>query len=183
MGLTSPVSFGAFAFNERSDSLAGPLCSEDITAVVNRENSAEIYCVTSDRKIKRTDLLKLNDSTFPAFSDPFTDITTPITNGVIASKEGAFHHRGLYRSSPFAEPVDANTVIANPMYFPDSYLAVTGTNFIHLGDEHNEKQIHRVDLSFHKNSCGHLWLFVKNEAEKVSGQYKGMIKELSLIHI
>lgn len=177
MGLTNPIGFGAFAFNERSNSLSGPICAEDITAVANRENSAEIYCVTSDRKIKKTDLLDLNDSTFPAFTDPFTDLNTFDADGVIASKEGAFDYRGLYRAGPFVEPVETNPGINDPMYFADSYLSIMETNWMHLGDEHNEKQIHRVDLAFHKNSCGHLWLFVKNESGNVSGQYKGMLKE------
>lgn len=177
MGLTNSTDFGAFAFNERSNSLSGPICTEDITAVANRENSAEIYCVTSDRKIKKTDLLDLNDSTFAPFTDPFTDTSTPITDGVIATKDGAFHYRGLFRSEPFADPINTNTALSDPIYFPDSYLSIMETNWMHLGDEHNEKQIHRVDLAFHKNSCGHLWLFVKNESGNVSGQYKGMLKE------
>lgn len=180
MGLTHPVQFGAFAFNSRTNALAGPLCAEDITAVAHRENSAEVFCVTKDKKIKKTDLLDLNDSAFPAFEDPFTEaaLSTPTNTGVIASKSGnGFHYRGLYREAPFAEESSLNTSISDPLYFSDSYLAIMETNWMHLGDEHNEKQIHRVDLSFHRNSCGHLWLYVKNEAGKISGQYKGAIKE------
>ena len=63
------------------------------------------------------------------------------------------------------------------MFFRDAYLAVAETNWVHLGDEHNEKQVHRVDLSFHKNSFGHLWCYVANEEKQYSGQYKGVIKE------
>jgi len=178
MGLTTPAGFGAYAFNERTKSLAGPIANEDITAVANRENSSEIYCVTADRKIKKTDLLDLNDASFPEFIDPFTDLVTPITEGVIASESGqGFHYRGLFRPAPFEDESTANTAISDPLYFPDSYLAITETHWMHLGDEHNEKQVHRVDLAFHKNSCGHLWLYVKNEAGKISGQYKGMLKE------
>ena len=64
-----------------------------------------------------------------------------------------------------------------PLFFKDSHLAIAETNWLHLGDEHNEKQCYRVDLSFRKNSCGYLWLYVKGEDEKVKGQYKGKIKE------
>lgn len=178
MGLTTPKHFGAFAFNERTNSLSGPIANEDITAVCNRENSGEIFCVTSDRTVKKTNLVDLNDSTFPPFTNPFTDLVTPIEDGVIASESGqGFHYRGVYRSAPFAEETMDDTVITDPLYFPDSYLSITETNWMHLGDEHSEKQIYRVDLAFHKNSCGHLWLYVQNDSGQVSGQYKGMLKE------
>ena len=54
---------------------------------------------------------------------------------------------------------------------------MTETNWMHLGDEHSEKQVYRVDLRFHKNSCGHLWLYVMNDEGLVKGQYKGALKE------
>tara|TARA_B110000495_G_scaffold99293_1_gene85869 strand:- start:369 stop:686 length:318 start_codon:yes stop_codon:yes gene_type:complete len=63
------------------------------------------------------------------------------------------------------------------LFFEHGSLSLAETAWIHLGDEHNEKQIHRIDLSFRKNSFGHLWLFVQNDEGKVKGQYKGEIRE------
>ena len=48
---------------------------------------------------------------------------------------------------------------------------------MHLGDEHSEKQVHRLDFSFRKHSFGHLWAYVESDDGKVSGQYKGELKE------
>lgn len=174
--------FHAFCFNERTSTLAGPFAYPDLVSVSTKDNSAEMYSVTRDKKILKTDLLKLNNPEFPAFNDPFGDIETPVPlgvfDGVIGPKTGHdFLYRNLYLSDPFAQPVTGGGTVFDGLYFADSYMAVMETNWLHLGDEHNEKQIYRTDLSFHKNSCGHLWLYIQNEEGKFKGQYKGMIKE------
>lgn len=174
---SEPSRFNAYVYNERTSSLAGPISGQDITAVAIKDNSAEVFCVTQDLKIKKTDLLELNNPSFPPFNDPFT-VDTVTETGVVASKKGdGFLYRNLYRSGPFTDPSTVSQTITDPLYFDNSYLAISETNWIHLGNEHGEKQVYRVDLAFHKNSCGHLWLFVKNDEGQISGQYKGMIKE------
>ena len=174
--------YQAFCFNERTNALAGPFASPDIVAVTTKDNSAEMYSVTRNKKILKTDLLDLNTSEFPPFVDPFGDIETVPTpgsfDGVVGSKSGAgFLYRSLHLSEPFGNPVTGSAELTDGLYFSNSYMAIMETNWLHLGDEHSEKQVYRVDLAFHKNSCGHLWLYVQNESGAYKGQYKGMLKE------
>ena len=178
-GTTKPSKYKGWLYDERTSALSGPFVHEDVTAITTKDNSAEMYCVTKEKEVKRTDLLKFNDPVIPAFSDPF-DTATPITStdsGIVCSESGqGFLYRNRFMSEPFTDPVQGGGTISDPLYFKDSYLAKTETNWMHLGDEHSEKQIYRVDLSFHKNSCGHLWLFVKNDDGLVKGKYKGTLK-------
>jgi hypothetical protein len=141
-----------------------------------------MYCVTADNKIKRTDLLDFNEPNFKPFTDPFTkeELAKEInlSEGIILSKKGeGFAYKNRYLPTPFGELTHEQGDVIDPLYFKDSYLSVIETNWIHLGDEHNEKQVYRVDLSFHRNSCGHLWCYVQNDEDLVKGQYKGAIKD------
>lgn len=181
---TEPVRFQAHIYNERTNSLSGPFASKDICAATVKDNSSEMYAVTRDKKIIKTDLVDLNDPKLPEFEDPFTQIEEPPDpdfgdfNGIICSRVGeGFYYRHRILPKPFEDPVFTPTTITDPLYFRDCHLSIMQTNWLHLGDEHNEKQVYRTDLSFHKNSCGHLWLFVKNDEGLVKGQYKGAIKE------
>lgn len=180
-GTTIPSRFKGYVYSERSNALAGPFDAEDIATITTRDNSSDMYCVTRGNEIKKTVLSDINVINFQAFSNPFVNIDTPLTEeekGVIISKTGqGFLYRGRFKSDPFAEPEIRAGVVQEPLFFRDSYLSIAETNNIHLGDEHNEKQIHRIDLKFHKNSCGHVSLYVQNEEGKTKGQYKGMIKE------
>jgi hypothetical protein len=173
--------FKGYVFNERMSALAGPFDAEDVSSIATRDNSADMFCVTRTNEIKKTVLTDFNDPNFPVFNDPFTNLDTPFTSsdsGVIMSKKGAgFLYRGRYKSDPFADSKIGAGTVTDPLYFRDSYLSIAETHWIHLGDEHNEKQIHRIDLRFHKNSCGHLSLYVQNEEGNTKGQYKGMVKE------
>tara|TARA_E500000331_G_scaffold45258_1_gene38015 strand:- start:343 stop:1029 length:687 start_codon:yes stop_codon:yes gene_type:complete len=181
-GDTLKPKYLGYCIDERTSSLSGPFASEAITAVGTRDNSGEMLCVNEDNQIKKTDLLDFNNAAFPKVSDPFGDITqafdTTTEKGVVCSETGeGFLYRGKYISAPFEEPVDGPGTVKEPLFFKDSYLAIAETNWLHLGDEHNEKQFYRCDLSFRRNSTGYLWLFVKGEEEKVKGQYKGPINE------
>jgi hypothetical protein len=181
-GDTLKPKYLGYVFDERTDGVSGPFASEHVTTITTKDNSAEMLCVNEEHEVKKTDLLEFNNAVFPKFSDPFGDILVPFDTttekGVVCSKTGeGFLYRGRYMSAPFEEPVDGPGTVTNPLFFKDSHLAIAETNWLHLGDEHNEKQCYRVDLSFRKNSCGYLWLFVKGEDEKVKGQYKGKIKE------
>lgn len=181
-GDTLKPKYLGYVFDERTDGVSGPFASEHITTVTTKDNSAEMLCVNEGHEVKKTDLLEFNNAVFPKFTDPFGDITAPFDTttekGIVCSETGeGFLYRGRYMSAPFEEPVDGPGTVKNPLFFKDSHLAIAETNWLHLGDEHNEKQCYRVDLSFRKNSCGYLWLYVKGEDEKVKGQYKGKIKE------
>lgn len=168
-----------YVFNERSNSLAGPFDS-DITAIALRENSSEILAVNKDREILKTDLLELNNPMFDLV-DPYpVDVTDPIDGndeGFIATESGEFLYRGKHLATPFAESKEGGATIEKPLYFKDCYLSIAETNWMHFGSEAAEKEVYRVDLSFHTNSIGHLWLYAQNDLGKVSGQYKGAIKE------
>ena len=186
-GTTLAPKYMGYVYDERTSSLSGPFANENVTAVCTRDNSAEMYCVTEPdgsgtHDIKRTDLLDFNNANFPSFTDPFGDVNlnfdTALEKGVICSESGeGFLYRGQYLSAPFEDPVVGSGTVTKPLYFKDSYLAIAETNWLHLGDEHNEKQFYRVDLSFRKNSCGHLWVYVMGDDQKVHGQYKGVRME------
>jgi hypothetical protein len=174
-----PTRYKGFVFDPRTSSLSGPFVSQDITAVTTKDNSSEMYAVNSENQILRTVVTELNNTSYAKAEDPFTDLTTPLTkNGVVMSKSGkGFSYRNRYKAEPFVESIIGCGPVEDPLYFKDAYLSIAETNWIHLGDEHNEKQIHRVDIRFHKNSVGHLFLYVQNDDGKVKGQYKGAIKE------
>jgi hypothetical protein len=180
-GETQPSKYKGFVYNERMNALAGPFDAEDISAITTRDNSSDMFCVTRQNEIKKTTLTDINNPDFPAFQDPFTKLDEEFSTGekgvVLSSSGEGFLYRGKFKESPFAEPVIGEGTVKKPKFFRDSYLAIAETHWMHLGDEHNEKQIHRVDLRFHKNSCGHIFLYVQNEEGKTKGQYKGMVKE------
>ena len=180
-GSTETSKYKGYVFNERTNTLSGPFVSEDIRAVTTKDNSAEMYCVNAEKEIKRTLLTDFNDPNFTAFNDPFTNTDQPMVDnekGVVMSKTGeGFLYRGRYRDEPFADSILGGGEVKNPIFFRDSYLAIAETNWMYLGDEHSEKQFYRVDLRFHKNSCGHLFMYVQSEDGKTKGQYRGMIKE------
>jgi hypothetical protein len=181
-GTTISSKYKGWVFDERTSAISGPFVHEDVTAIATKDNSAEMYCVTEDKEVKKTDLLDFNNPNFPTFTDPWPDILTPFdgstVKGVVASESAkGFCYRNRYISAPFEDSVIGGGVVEDPLFFRNSYLAQSETNWMHLGDEHSEKQCYRVDLRFHKNSCGHIWLYVKNDEGLVKGQYKGMIKE------
>lgn len=185
LGTTPTPKFSGYVFDERTNALSGPFASEGVTALTTRDNSDELFCVTEDKQVKKTKLLEFNDPKFSSFTDPFTDTDLPFGTAenprepsLVLSKTGAgFLYRGRFKPTPFAEPILGGGEVCDPVYFGDSYLSIMETNFLHLGDEHNEKQVYRIDLSFHKNSCGHVFCWIENEEGTFKGQYKGMILE------
>lgn len=180
-GMTKPSKYKGYMLSENNDTLSGPFTGEEIGAVTNAPGEG-FLAVTEGSKIITADLTQFKDTVLPeAPADTWWDSKYPFKaeeSGVVGSATtDAFHYRGLYLPSPFDEPAQAAGSIKNPIFFRDAYLAVAETNWVHLGDEHNEKQVHRVDLSFHKNSFGHIWCYIANEEKQYSGQYKGLIKE------
>ena len=87
-GTTIASKYKGWVFDERTSAISGPFVHEDVTAIATKDNSAEMYCVTENKEVKKTDLLEFNNYDFPAFADPFTDILTPFdgstTKGIIA---------------------------------------------------------------------------------------------------
>ena len=179
--MTRPPKFKGYMFSENNDTLVGPFVDNPISAATNAPNEG-FLAITEEDKVLTTDLTQFKDTIFPEPpEDTWWDLKYPLVNeefGFVASStENSFHYRGLYLENPFATPSNEAGLIKNPKYYRNGYLAVAETNWVHLGDEHNEKQVHRIDLSFHKNSFGHLWCFVANEEKKYSGQYKGSVQE------
>jgi hypothetical protein len=180
-GSTRPPKFKGYMLSENNDTLAGPFVDQAVSAVTNAPNEGFLV-VTEENKVLTTDLTQFKDTVFPKPpADVWWNSKYPLRAeeyGFVASPtEDSFHYRGLYLETPFAEPTDKAGVIKDPKYYRDGYLAIAETNWIHLGDEHNEKQVHRIDLSFHKNSFGNLWCYIANEEKKYSGQFKGPIQE------
>jgi hypothetical protein len=182
MGWAKPSQYKGFVFTEDNSTFAGPITQENIATLTATDGGDDLYAVTDDYKILKTSLVDANNNNFSAPpSDLWWDIDFPLTTneyGIVGSEtEGSFVYRGKALSSPFAEPTIGEGTVVDPLYFRDAHLAIMETNWMHFGDEHNEKQVHRLDLSFHKNSAGHLWGYVKSDEGFVKGQYKGALKE------
>ena len=174
-----------YFFNSRTNSLAGPFNS-NITAITSRDNSAEMYAVNEDKDILKTDLLDLNDGNLNDVTftpDIETSFSGAQTSGIIANAKGSFMYRMQYLASPFEEPKPGGGEVHDPMFFKDCTLSIAETHWMHFGSEAAEKEVYRIDLNFHKNSYGHLWLYVQNDTGKVSGQYKGQIKEKETVKV
>ncbi len=179
-GSTIPEKYQGYVWNQRTSTLSGPFTSKGITAVTTRDNSSEMFAVDREQVVVKTVLTDLNDPMFEPFTDPFTRLDEPFVNerGVVVSQIGkGYLYDHKFKPSAFEEVTYGEGTVEKPLFFRDSYLAIAETNWMYFGDEHSEKQIHRVDLRFHKNSCGHLSLFVQSEDGKTKGQYKGPIKE------
>lgn len=178
-GWTRPPKYKGWVVDELTDSLCGPFVHEDVTALTSVKNSPDLVAVTRDYAVKKTDLTDMRESNFAAVTNPWTDTTTLPASGtyVVGNERGAFAYRGRYLTSPFADSETGVSSVMDPIFFPNAYLSIAETAWMHLGNEHNEKQVHRVDLAFRKNSFGHLWLYVESDEGKVSGQYKGALQE------
>ena len=175
-----PSPYKNYVFSARENALAGPF-QNDFTTMTARPNSGELFSVDKNRDVYKTDLTELNDPEFqPAPNDvwdPEVSFTPSATRGFMATKNGEFLYRGRYLETPFGESKQGHINIENPLYFKDSQLAISETHWMHFGNEAYEKEVYRVDLTFHRNSFGHLWLYLQNDIGKVSGQYKGPIEE------
>tara|TARA_Y100000114_G_scaffold130512_1_gene128347 strand:+ start:9243 stop:12074 length:2832 start_codon:yes stop_codon:yes gene_type:complete len=186
LGVTRPSKYKGFVFDERIQGLSGPFVNGAITAITNKDNSAELVAVNESFEASKSDLLDFNDPDFsepPSFESVYPDIDVPIEYigtdfDIVMSAIGeGFSYRGVYKPTPFDETFIGAGQVEDPKFFRDSYLAVIETNWLHLGDEHNQKQLHRIDLSFHKHSFGALFAYVKNDEGMVKGQYKGGLAE------
>lgn len=175
-----PSLFKNYVFSTRENAMAGPF-SNDFTAVTARPNSGELLAVDAVKKVYKTDLTDLNDPEFKKAPEGVWDITTSFTpnatRGFIASENGEFLYRRKYIKYPFDEPQEGFFDLYNPIYFKDAQLSIAETHWMHFGNEAYEKEVYRVDLTFHTNSFGHLWLYMQNDLGQVSGQYKGAITE------
>jgi len=177
-GWTKPSKFKGWVVDELSNALSGPFVHENITAVTTVKNTSDMVCVTADREVRKTKLTDLREGDFTPVVNPWTHIKAlPVGDYVVGNEEGAFSYRGRYLSTPFADSQVGSSTIDEPLFFENAYLAIAETAWMHLGDEHNEKQVHRLDFSFRKHSFGHLWAYVESDDGKVSGQYKGELKE------
>ena len=177
-GWTKPTKYKGWVVDELSNALTGPFVHEDLTALTTVKNTSDMVCVTADKEVKKTNLADLREGDFTPVTNPWTSLDVlPSGDFIVANKDGAFNYRGRSIASPFADSVIGPSTVSEPMFFKDAYLAIFETAWMHLGDEHNEKQVHRLDYSFRKHSFGHLWAYVENDEGKVSGQYKGELKE------
>lgn len=179
VGWTKPSKFKSYLFDENQVALSGPF-SKGITATTSTPNGGMIG-VTEDMKVVSCDMNKdMNASFDPVPSLVWWDNAFPLDVGeegiVGSSSEFKWHYRGNFLQEPFGKPTVEEGTIKDPVYFRDAYLSMMETNWMNLGDDHNEKQVHRLDLSFLKNSFGFLWGFVQNDESQSSGQFKGLIK-------
>jgi hypothetical protein len=177
-GWTKPSKFKGWVVDELSSALSGPFVHEDVTALTTVKNTSDMICVTADRDVRKTKLTDLREGDFTPVVNPWTTLKAlPTGDYVVGNADGVFSYRGRYITSPFADSETGSSSIDKPLFFEDAYLAIAETAWMHLGDEHSEKQVHRLDFSFRKHSFGHLWAYVESDEGKVSGQYKGELKE------
>lgn len=179
-GRTKTPKYISHMYDSRASALTGPFTYSDITTITSRDNTSEVYAVDSDHNVI---VSKLNDLKDTEFKYPGYRIHThekfniESEKGFIGSEEGSFMYRGKFLKTPFADAVRTEGEIVDPLYFKDCYLAIAETNWMHLGSEGALKELYRVDLTFAESSLGHVWLYAMNESHKVSGQYKGEIRD------
>jgi hypothetical protein len=175
---STPPKYKSYLYSERSNSLSGPMASHEITSMTSVPNTSKIIAVDQESKVWKADLDHFTDKDFPAVSDPWPDTSVnPGGRYVAADADGSFLYRGRYLSSPFAEPTQGTGALNNPMYFGNASLSIAETAWMPLGDEHSEKQVHSVHLTFSSNSTGRVWAYVESDEGLVSGQYKGTISQ------
>jgi hypothetical protein len=182
LGWARPPKYKGYIFSENNSSLAGPISQHNLTTITSDQKAGNMYGVNESNELLESNIKEINDQVFSkAPDDLWWDIEYPLgidEHGIVGSEtDGAFAYRGKALQAPFHEPMTGEAYITDPLYFRNSYLSIIETNWVHLGDEHNEKQLHRIDLSFHKNSTGHLWGYGKSDDGLVKGQYKGLIQE------
>ena len=172
-GATKAPKFNGYVYSELTSALSGPFSDRSTTAMSNVANSSEMVSVDSDLNVYKTDLNDLRDTGFleapPTLWADKGGQANMLEYGVVVASEtdGSFLYRGKYLSEPFAEARRGVGSIVNPYYFRTSYLSIAET----------EKQVHRLDLSFHKNSGGHVWAYAQSDDGTVKGQYKGLLGE------
>jgi hypothetical protein len=175
-----PSLFKNYVFSSRENALAGPFHNEFTTASA-RPNSGEVFAVDKFKDLYVTDLTDLNDTQFEPPPENVWALETSFTpnavRGFMASEKGEFLYRNKFLKTPFGEPKQGHFDLEDPLYFKDSQLAISETHWMHFGNEAYEKEVYRVDLTFHRNSFGHVWLYIQNDKGQVSGQYKGEIEE------
>lgn len=175
-----PSLYKNYVFSTRENSLSGPFQSE-FTTITARPNSGDLIAVDKNRDVYKADLLDLNDQEFDKVEtsvwETDTSFTPNATRGFMASEKGEFLYRNKFLKAPFDEPKLGFFNLENPLYFKDSQLSISETHWMHFGNEAYEKEVYRVDLTFHTNSLGHIWLYMQNDKGQVSGQYKGAITE------
>jgi len=178
-GPARPSMYKGFVYSSRESALSGPFNNE-FTAIAAKPNSDKIYAVKANREVVESGLLDLNKQEFEPAANPWDfglSFSPGKTPGIIATPKGEFLYRGRYITEPFAESKVGSFKMYDPMYFKDTQLAISETHWMHFGNESYEKEVYRVDLTFHKNSFGYLWLYLQNDIGKVSGQCKGFITE------
>ena len=179
-GRTKTPKYISHIYDSRTSALTGPFSYEGITAITSRDNSSEVYAVNSKHEVVKATLNDLKDSEFKFPSHRINVVDKfDIENeeGIVANEKGSFMYRGRYLATPFAEDYRIVGDVEEPLFFKDCYLAIAETNWMHLGSEAAIKELFRVDLTFAESSLGHVWLYATNESNKVSGQYKGEIRD------
>lgn len=182
LGWARPPQFKGFVFSENNDSLAGPITQKNLVCITGDQKEGNLFAVNEQNEILQTNIKEVSDQKFEkAPEELWWDYEYPLAveeYGIVCSEtKGSFAYRGRALNEPFGNSKIGEANIEDPLYFRNSYLSIIETNWVHLGDEHNEKQLHRLDLSFHKNSTGHLWGYAKSDDGLVKGQYKGLIQE------
>ena len=199
VGWTRPTRYKSWLADGLTDTISGPFANRRVSAITELSNSSKLLAISEREPVGdgdpnkcyvwKTDLKDMREGDFAAVTtNPWIDLSDlPRINEpeggpsnddyCVATINGEFAYRGKHLATPFGTPTTGSATIYDPIIFPDASLSIFETAWMHLGDEHNEKQLHRVDLNFKKNSFGHLWLYVQNDSEQVKGQYKGELKE------
>lgn len=180
VGRTKTPKYISHIFDSKVSALTGPFTYGGITTITSRDNSSEVYAVDDKHNVVMSTLNDLKETNFEFPSHrilTYESFDFENEEGVVASEKGEFMYRGKFLSSPFADDLRIKGEIENPLFFKDCYLSIAETNWMHLGSESTTKDLYRVDLTFEESSLGHVWLYAINESKKVSGQYKGEIRD------
>jgi hypothetical protein len=175
-----PSLYKNYVFSSRESALSGPF-QNDFTAIASKPNSSELFAVDKHNDVYRTDTTDLNNTELEKPPADVWDLNLSFSpnrsRGIIANKKCQFLYRNKHITAPFEDVKPGHFDLHDPLYFRDAQLSIAETHWMHFGNEAYEKDVYRVDLTFHRNSFGQLWLYVQNDLGQVSGQYKGYIEE------
>lgn len=166
---------------DQQNALVGPVVHPRLTATTSVGDTSLLLGVSEDNKLLSCDMEQLEESRVltPPSVDPWVgvDDSDPGTDLVVSldKNTGTFNYAGRTYSSPFADSKVGDSVLANPLHYPDAYLTVIETSFEDMQASHMQKQFHEIVANFQGGSFGHVFIYGENEGGVSKGGFKGSL--------
>tara|TARA_R100001463_G_scaffold55578_1_gene107220 strand:- start:1226 stop:2965 length:1740 start_codon:yes stop_codon:yes gene_type:complete len=177
--------FQGYYWFDQQDAITGPVLHPKVTAVTSVSDTSLLLGVSEDNKLLSCDMEQLKESRTLAGPtvDPWANVgsTVPGTDLVVSVDKaaGKFNFSGRSYNGPFEESKVGDTVLNNPVHYPDAYLSVIETSFEDMQASHVAKQFHEIVANFQGDSFGDVFIYGQNEEGLSKGGFKGSLKDKS----